>query len=184
MTLNNTKLYMLNKEEVIEAVEKTDDSSLNCELFDDSRYAIFPGFCDVHVHFREPGFSYKETIATGSRSAAAGGYTDVCTMPNLKPVPDSLPHLRQQIEIIERDAVINVHPYGAISVAEKGEELADMEVMAPYVISFSDDGRGIQDKSLMREAMYQVKELGKILVAHCEVESLVKGGYIHDSEYA
>ena len=105
-------------------------------------------------------------------------------MPNLKPVPDSLPHLRQQLEIIERDAVINVHPYGAISVAEKGEELADMEVMAPYVISFSDDGRGIQDKSLMREAMYQVKELGKILVAHCEVESLVKGGYIHDGEYA
>ena len=184
MTLNNTKLYMLNKEEVIEAVERTADSSLNYELFDDSRYAIFPGFCDVHVHFREPGFSYKETIGTGSRSAAAGGYTDVCTMPNLKPVPDSLPHLKQQLDIIKRDAVINVHPYGAISVEEKGEKLADMEAMAPYAISFSDDGRGIQDESLMREAMYQVKELGKILVAHCEVESLVKGGYIHDGEYA
>ena len=184
MTLNNTKLYMLNKEEVIDAVEKTADSNLNCELFDDSRYAIFPGFCDVHVHFREPGFSYKETIGTGSRSAAAGGYTDVCTMPNLKPVPDSLPHLKQQLDIIKRDAVINVHPYGAISVEEKGEKLADMEAMAPYAISFSDDGRGIQDESLMREAMYQVKELGKILVAHCEVESLVKGGYIHDGEYA
>lgn len=184
MTLNNTKLYMLNKEEVIEAVEKTADSNLNCELFDDSRYAIFPGFCDVHVHFREPGFSYKETIETGSMSAAAGGYTDVCTMPNLKPVPDSLPHLKQQLDIIKRDAVINVHPYGAISVEEKGEKLADMEAMAPYAISFSDDGRGIQDESLMREAMYQVKELGKILVAHCEVESLVKGGYIHDGEYA
>ena len=138
----------------------------------------------MHVHFREPGFSYKETIATGSKSAAAGGYTDVCTMPNLKPVPDSLPHLKQQLDIIKRDAMVNVHPYGAISLEEKGEKLADMEAMAPYAISFSDDGRGIQDKSLMREAMYQVKELGKILVAHCEVESLVKGGYIHDGEYA
>ena len=108
----------------------------------------------------------------------------MCTMPNLKPVPDSLPHLKQQLDIIKRDAVINVHPYGAISVEEKGEKLADMEAMAPYAISFSDDGRGIQDESLMREAMYQVKELGKILVAHCEVESLVKGGYIHDGEYA
>ena len=149
-----------------------------------SQYAVFPGFCDVHVHFREPGFSYKETIATGSKAAAKGGYTSVCTMPNLNPVPDSLEHLKEQTDIIERDAVIEVLPYAAITIGEKGEELVDMESLADKVIAFSDDGRGVQSEEMMREAMKRAKALDKMIVAHCEVNELLKGGYIHEGEYA
>ena len=152
--------------------------------FDDPRYAIFPGFCDVHVHFREPGFSYKETIATGSLASARGGYTAVCTMPNLNPVPDSIENLQQQLSIIEKDACIHVYPYGAITVGEKGEEIADLEGMAPNVIAFSDDGKGVQSDDRMRTAMLRAKALNKMIVAHCEVNDLLRGGYIHDGEYA
>ena len=148
------------------------------------RCALFPGFCDVHVHFREPGFSYKETIRSGSRAAAAGGYTDVCTMPNLNPVPDCAAHLRQQLERIEQDAVIHVHPYGALTVGEKGEALAALDEMAPDVVAFSDDGRGVQSESLMRQGMARAKALGKVFAAHCEVNELLRGGYIHDGAYA
>ena len=147
-------------------------------------YVVFPGFCDVHVHFREPGFSYKETIATGSRASARGGYTAVCTMPNLNPVPDSKEHLRQQLELIEENAVIHVYPYGSITVGQLGEEIADLEGMSPNVIAFSDDGRGVQSDDMMRNAMLRAKALGKMIVAHCEVNSLLHGGYIHDGEYA
>ena len=153
-------------------------------VFNSPRFAVFPGFCDVHVHFREPGFSYKETIATGSRAAARGGYTDVCTMPNLNPVPDSPEHLRRQLELIRRDACIHVHPYGAITVGQKGEQLADLSGMAGSCIAFSDDGRGVQRDELMRQAMAEAKRLGKMIVAHCEVNDLLRGGYIHDGEYA
>ena len=153
-------------------------------ISDFSKYAVFPGFCDVHVHFREPGFSYKETIKTGSMASAKGGYTSVCTMPNLNPVPDSLEHLKEQTDIIERDAVIEVLPYAAITIGEKGEELVDMEALAEKVIAFSDDGRGVQSEEMMREAMLRAKALGKMIVAHCEVNELLKGGYIHDGEYA
>ena len=153
--------------------------ALNC-----SRYVIFPGFCDVHVHFREPGFSYKETIATGSRAAARGGYTAVCTMPNLNPVPDSVENLRVQRRLIEETACIHVYPYGAITVGEQGEALSDLEGMAPDVVGFSDDGRGVQSDDLMRQAMLRAKALGKPIVAHCEVNSLLRGGYIHDGGYA
>ena len=153
-------------------------------VFNSPRYAIFPGFCDVHVHFREPGFSYKETIATGSQASARGGYTAVCTMPNLNPVPDSFDHLQQQLTIIEKDACIHVYPYGAITVGEKGEEIADLEGMAPHVIGFSDDGRGVQSDDMMRAAMLRAKALGKMIVAHCEVNELLRGGYIHDGDYA
>ena len=143
-----------------------------------------PGFCDVHVHFREPGFSYKEKISTGSRAAARGGYTAVCTMPNLDPVPDSVESLRVQRDIIARDAVIDVLPYGAITVGERGERLADLEGMAADAVAFSDDGRGVQDEEMMREAMTRAKKLGKLIVAHCEDNSLLRGGYIHDGAYA
>ena len=153
-------------------------------VFDFSDCVIFPGFADVHVHFREPGFSYKETILTGSRAAARGGYTTVCTMPNLSPVPDSVENLKQQLDIIERDAVINVIPYGSITVGQLGEELADLEGMHKDVIAFSDDGRGVQSTELMKEAMEKAKSLGKMIVAHCEDNSLLRGGYIHDGEYA
>ena len=152
--------------------------------FDSPRYVVFPGFCDVHVHFREPGFFYKETMATGSLASARGGYTAVCTMPNLNPVPDSVEHLKVQRDIIEESACIHVYPYGAITVGEKGEELADLEGMAPDVIGFSDDGRGVQSDDMMRAAMEKAKALNKPIVAHCEVNDLLRGGYIHDGVYA
>ena len=148
------------------------------------RYIIVPGLCDVHVHFREPGFSYKETIASGSAAAAHGGYTAVCTMPNLDPVPDSAEHLQVQLDAIKRGAAIKVLPYGAITVGEKGEKLADMEAMSDKVCAFSDDGKGVQNDKMMREAMTAAKRLGKIIAAHCEDNSLLCGGYIHDGEYA
>ena len=152
--------------------------------FNSSTYTVFPGFCDVHVHFREPGFSYKETILTGSKASAAGGYTAVCTMPNLNPVPDSKEHLQRQLKLIEEQAVIHVYPYGAITVGERGESLADLEGMASDVIAFSDDGRGVQNDEMMRQAMLRAKRLGKMIVAHCEVNELLRGGYIHDGAYA
>lgn len=145
---------------------------------------LFPGFVDVHVHLREPGFSYKETILTGTLAAAHGGFAHVAAMPNLDPVPDCAAALAVQRAIIEKDALVHVHPYGAISVGEKGERLADLEGLAPGVIAFSDDGRGVQSESLMREAMMQCRRLGKILAAHCEDNSLLHGGYIHDGAYA
>ena len=153
-------------------------------VFNSPKYHVFPGFCDVHVHFREPGFSYKETILTGSLAAARGGYTAVCTMPNLNPVPDSKAHLRQQLDLIRQDGMIRIYPYGAITVGEKGEELADLKGMAPNVIAFSDDGKGVQDPEMMRSAMKKAKELKKLIVAHCEDNSLLNGGYIHDGDYA
>ena len=152
--------------------------------FDASEYVVFPGFCDVHVHFREPGFSYKETMETGSKASARGGYTAVCTMPNLNPVPDSRENLQQQLELICKNAVIHVYPYGAITVGEMGQELAALEEMAKDVIAFSDDGRGVQNDEMMRSAMLRAKELDKMIVAHCEVNSLLRGGYIHDGAYA
>lgn len=156
------------------------------ELFSvsEGQYFVFPGFCDVHVHFREPGFSYKETIETGSKASAAGGYTAVCTMPNLNPVPDNAEHLEQQLRLIRDQACIHIYPYGAITVGQKGETLADLSGMAPDVIAFSDDGRGVQSDEMMRQAMLQAKALGKMIVAHCEVNDLLRGGYIHDGEYA
>lgn len=150
---------------------------------DKDEYFVFPGFCDVHVHFREPGFSYKETIKTGSLAAAAGGYTAVCTMPNLNPVPDSAENLRQQLDIIDKDACIAVYPYAAITVGEKGEKLAALDELTE-AIAFSDDGRGVQSDDMMREAMKKAKALGKMIVAHCEVNELLRGGYIHDGKYA
>ena len=148
------------------------------------RYIIVPGLCDVHVHFREPGFSYKETIASGSAAAAHGGYTAVCTMPNLDPVPDSAEHLQVQLDAIKRGAAIKVLPYGAITVGEKGERLADMEAISDKVCAFSDDGKGVQNDEMMREVMTAAKRLGKIIAAHCEDNALLLGGYIHDGEYA
>ncbi len=149
-----------------------------------SDLVIFPGFCDVHVHFREPGFSYKETVLTGSSAAAHGGYTAVCTMPNLNPVPDNAENIKKQIDLINESNLINVYPYAAITVGQKGEELSDMDKLAPLSIAFSDDGRGVQSAELMEAAMRKANELGKMIVAHCEVNDLLHGGYIHDGEYA
>ena len=172
-------------------VFKTEDYFINVPdtarvSFDNSsdNIYVFPAFCDVHVHFREPGFSYKETIYSGSRSAARGGYSDVCTMPNLDPVPDCYESIMEQRKIIERDAAVNVHPYASVTVGEKGEELSDFDALSPLCIAFSDDGRGVQSEDMMRAAMIKAKSLGKIIAAHCEDNSLLNGGYIHDGEYA
>ena len=159
-------------------------SSVDLCAFNSPEYVVIPGFCDVHVHFREPGFSYKETILSGSLAAARGGYTAVCTMPNLNPVPDSKAHLKEQLDLIRQDGMIHIYPYGAITVGQKGEQLSDMKGMAPNVIAFSDDGRGVQSRELMKEAMLKAKQLKKLIVAHCEDNSLLNGGYIHDGEYA
>ncbi len=145
---------------------------------------IFPGFSDVHVHLREPGFSYKETIASGTLAAARGGYTNVCSMPNLNPCPDSLEYLNEQLSLIERNAKVNVYPFGTITVGQLGSELSAMEDMADKVIGFSDDGRGVQSEETMLLAMQKAKKLGKIISAHCEDNSLLFGGYIHDGDYA
>ena len=153
-------------------------------VFKFGNFAILPGFCDVHVHFREPGFSYKEDIRSGSAAAAHGGYTAVCTMPNLKPTPDSTENLDIQRKAIAEKASIAVYPYGTITVGELGKEFSDMEAIAPYVAAFSDDGKGVQDEGMMREAMVRAKALGKIIAAHCEENSLLRGGYIHDGAYA
>ena len=162
---------------VVDAPEKAGLRSETGSDFDFKRVInadnsfILPSFCDVHVHFREPGQSYKETISTGSMAAAHGGYTTVCTMPNLKPAPSTMDTLRVQLELIEKDAVIEVVPYGTITMEQSGRgKLSDMKALAPHVCAFSDDGRGVQADGLMREAMYQAKELGKLIVAHCEDE--------------
>ena len=151
---------------------------------DDKEYAVFPGFCDVHVHFREPGFLYKETITTGCAAASHGGYTAVCTMPNLDPVPDSADSLAAVLDPIKKNAAINVYPYGAITKGEKGTEMSNLEGMADNVIAFSDDGKGVQAEEMMKEAMLRAKSLGKIIAAHCEDNSLLRSGYINDGVYA
>ena len=153
-------------------------------LFDLENLFILPGFCDVHVHFREPGFSYKETIKTGSQASARGGYTTVFTMPNLNPVPDSVENLKKQLDIIKKDAVIQVYPYASITVGQNGKALSDMKGLKDLCIAYSDDGKGVQDQSMIEEAMKMAKKLNKVLVCHCENNSLLNGGYIHDGEYA
>jgi len=156
----------------------------NAQVFHFDNMYIFPGFADVHVHLREPGFSYKETIASGTAAAARGGYTALGAMPNLSPVPDSAEHLARELDIIRRDACVRVYPYGALTRGEDGAELSDMEAMAPNVIAFSDDGRGVQSENMMRAAMLRAKALGRIVAAHCEDKTLVRGGCVHDGEYA
>ena len=187
LVLKNATIYNGGKLE-------TKDVTLNClnklsstqggTISDFSNVHIFPGFCDVHVHLREPGFSYKETIKSGTMACAKGGYTAVCSMPNLNPVPDSVENINMQLDIIRKDSVINVYPYAAITVGQKGEELSDMDSLKDLCIAFSDDGRGVQSDELMEKAMLKAKELGKMIVAHCEVNDLLFGGYIHDGEYA
>ncbi len=166
--------------------EISDSIGFECAdfVYNFDNYYVFPGFTDVHVHLREPGFSYKETIKSGTMACAHGGYTSVCSMPNLNPVPDSVANLQKQIDIINRDAVINVYPYGSITVGQMGEELADLVEMTHMCIAYSDDGRGVQSEDMMFDAMKIAKKQNKMIVAHCEVNELLNGGYIHDGEYA
>ena len=145
---------------------------------------VVPGLVDVHVHLREPGFSFKETMETGTAAAARGGYTAVCAMPNLNPVPDSAEHLAVELEAIRRGAKVRVYPYGSLTVGERGLDMADISAMADAAVAYSDDGRGVQDEDMMRECMRAVAATGKLLAAHCEVDELLRGGYIHDGAYA
>lgn len=160
------------------------DSPQGCIEVDAEGLTVIPGLVDVHVHFREPGFSYKETIATGSAAAAAGGFTTVCPMPNLNPAPDSVENLEKELEIIRRDAKVETLPYATITRSRLGAELVDYKALAPMVAGFSDDGSGVQDENTMRRAMQGIAPTGKVLAAHCEVNSLLKKGYIHDGVYA
>lgn len=152
--------------------------------FSNRNVILIPSFVDVHVHLREPGFFYKETIKTGTSAAAHSGYSHIFAMPNLNPVPDDLPHLQEELNLIARDAMIDVRPYGSITRNERGEVLSDMAAMAPYVCAFSDDGVGVADEAIMRQAMETAKALGKLIVAHCEDMTRRAGGYIHDGDYA
>ena len=184
LTLKGGYVYTNGHFEMKDVTVSFSDSPFSDSVIDISGKYIFPGFADVHVHLREPGFSYKETVASGTLAGAAGGYTALCTMPNLNPAPDSIENLKLQLDIIERDASIAVIPFGTITVGEKGETLSDMDGMSPDVCGFSDDGRGVQDPEMMIEAMEKAATLGKIISAHCEDNSLLRGGYIHDGEYA
>lgn len=190
--LTHAKIYVEGQfVETTLAIEGDRIAALGVEPASDDRVidlegrCVVPGLVDVHVHLREPGFEYKETVATGTAAAARGGYTLVCSMPNLNPAPDSMPNLQLQLDAINRDAVVKVIPYGCITQGQKGRgELADMATMAPHVVGFSDDGRGVQADEDMLKAMREAVLLGKPIVAHCEVNDLLKGGYIHDGEYA
>ena len=156
----------------------------NDKIYDCTGLTIMSGLVDLHVHLREPGFSAKETIATGTAAAAHGGFTTVCSMPNLAPAPDSMANLQQQLDIIERDAVIKVLPYATITRKRVGDELVDFAELKPYVAGFSDDGTGVQSEEVMRQAMAEAAKNDAIIAAHCEVDDLLRGGYIHDGEYA
>ena len=182
MTKKNETTFIKNVSELSPSMKKMIGDAVSLSDFD--RYTVFPGFCDVHVHFREPGFSYKETVLSGSKAAARGGYTAVCAMPNLSPVPDSVEHMKEEQDIIDRDAVIDVLPYAAITVGEKGEKLSDIEELADKCVAFSDDGRGVQEEEMMLQAMKRAKAQNKLIVAHCEDNALLFGGYIHDGIYA
>ena len=191
--LRNANVYVDNefrktdvfiKDDIIVSVDGSFPYDGSVFSFDFNNKYIFPGFTDVHVHLREPGFLRKETIKTGTMAAAHGGYTSVCAMPNLNPVPDSEENIKLQSRIIESTAAVHVYPYGAITVGEMGEKLSDMDGMSPYAIAFSDDGRGVQSDNMMKEAMIKAKSLGKMIVAHCEDNTLLDGGYIHKGKYA
>ncbi len=190
MLIKNTFVYgfgdadILIDEGIITQIEKGIDCPDADKVYCLDNCTVFPGFTDVHVHLREPGYEYKETILTGTKAAARGGYTTVFSMPNLNPVPDSMQNLSVQLDAIKKDAVINVVPYGSLTKGQKGSELSDMEDMAEFVCAYSDDGRGVQDKEMMRECMTNAARLGKVISAHCEDEGLLFGGYIHDGEYA
>lgn len=178
------KCHVVVENGVISSISESAVGVIGAEKIDGEGMYLMPGFSDVHVHLRTPGFEYKETMETGTMAAARGGFTHVCSMPNLYPVPDSREHLALQLDAIKKDAKIAVYPYGSITVGQKGEELSDLEGMAENVIAFSDDGRGVQSDEMMKSAMIKAKALGKMIVAHCEVNDLLKGGYIHDGEYA
>jgi len=160
-----------------------DSTPCGCKVIDASGCVVLPGLADVHVHFREPGYSYKETIKTGSAAAAAGGFTAVCPMPNLNPAPDSPETIEQELEFIRRDACIEVKPFATITKGRKGLEVVDVEALKPLCVGFSDDGSGVQRDDIMREAMTKMAKYGCVLSAHCEDNSLLKGGYIHDGKY-
>lgn len=175
---------ILIKDGMIREISSELSENFQEEIIDLGGAMVLPSFVDMHVHLREPGFSYKETIATGTEAAAAGGFTTVCPMPNLNPAPDSLDNLKIQLDLIDKSARIDVLPFATITHQRRGHELVDYQAMAPFVAGFSDDGTGVQSDEVMKKAMTEIAKTGKILAAHCEVEALLKGGYIHDGKYS
>ena len=173
----------IEQERIVDIAENI-TATPNDHVIEANGLVVAPAFVDVHVHLREPGFGYKERIATGTMAAARGGYSTVCSMPNLNPVPDSVENLKAQQDIIDRDAKIEVLPYAAITIGRKGEELVDIEALKGKVCAFSDDGSGVQHDKMMEAAMTEAVKHDAIIAAHCEVEELLRGGYIHDGEYA
>ncbi|MDE7350580.1 MAG: dihydroorotase [Muribaculaceae bacterium] len=159
-------------------------SDLSASEYEMDNRLVCYGLCDVHVHLRQPGFEAKETIYTGTTAAMMGGYTAVCAMPNLNPTPDTVEHIGEELNHIKEDAAINVYPYASITIDRKGRQLVDMDSLKQYAVAFSDDGSGVQSDDMMREAMKEAARLNVIIAAHCEVNDLLKGGYIHDGEYA
>ena len=183
---NGTELVaadVLTVDGIVSAVGADVVTPVGCRVIDVAGAAVIPGLVDVHVHLREPGYSYKETIFDGTRAAAHGGFTTVCAMPNLNPAPDTVGNLERQLDIIRRDACVEVLPYATITRLRMGSELVDYEALAGEVAGFSDDGTGVQSEEVMRRAMQGIAPTGKVLAAHCEVDSLLRGGYIHDGEY-
>lgn len=183
---NGTELVaadVLTVDGIVSAVGSDVVTPVGCRVIDVAGAAVIPGLVDVHVHLREPGYSYKETIFDGTRAAAHGGFTTVCAMPNLNPAPDTVGNLERQLDIIRRDACVEVLPYATITRLRMGSELVDYEALAGEVAGFSDDGTGVQSEEVMRRAMQGIAPTGKVLAAHCEVDSLLRGGYIHDGEY-
>lgn len=177
------KQDILVKDGIIEKIGACITPPSGARLLDAEGLLVSYGFADIHVHLREPGFTYKETVATGSRAAAAGGYTTVCAMPNLSPVPDCPENLEVEMEAIRRDAVIEVLPYCSITKGRKGLELVDMASLKGSCCAFSDDGSGVQSGEMMLKAMETAAKEGCIIAAHCEDNSLLRGGYIHDGRY-
>lgn len=178
------KCHLKIKNGIVEEIIDKIPEKIDGEFFDAAGCKVIPSFVDMHVHLREPGFSYKETITTGTEAAKAGGFTCVCSMPNLNPAPDSIVNLKVQLDEIEKNARIKVLPYATITKGRNGSEPVDYKALAPFVAGFSDDGSGVQNEEVMKKAMEGIAKTGKILAAHCEVEELLKGGYIHDGDYA
>lgn len=166
--------------EMNECIENTE-----AQVYDLAGKLVSPGLIDVHVHLREPGYERKETIETGTKAAARGGYTTIAAMANTIPVPDSMESVTYIEGLLQQSAQVRVFPYAAITLGERGQEIVDVEALSETsILGFSDDGRGIQEAGVMYQAMQRAKAVNKPIVAHCEDDSLLFGGYLHDGEYA
>ena len=176
---------VLVEDKLIAEVAESIEAGEGVEVIDGTGKYLVPGLVDMHVHFRDPGFEYKETIATGSRAAAHGGFTDVATMPNTEPVTDTGAEIRYQIDTARRAGLVHIRPMGALTRGEKGESLAEIgDMVMEGASAFSDDGHGVQSAGMMKTCMAYVSQFDRVVCAHCEVESLTKNGVINSGRAA